>query len=195
MAREIVDLAAIDYRDVPSHGRSTMNRRSALNLTAITALWLALLPPAAVAQQNTLKDQLVGTWAFVSGVETHKDGTKTTDLWGPNPRGLFILTSNGRFSFMISRSDLPKFASNNSEQGTPDEYKAVMQGIIAYIGTWSVDEASKILTTNNEAGSFPNFVGRSQKRNITSLTEDELKYTNPTTSNGAVVEGVWKRVK
>jgi hypothetical protein len=171
-----------------------MNRRSALNSTAITALGLALLPSEATGQQNTLKDQLVGTWAFVSAVETHKDGTKTTDRWGPNPRGLFILTSNGRFSFMISRSDLPKFASNNSNQGTPDEYKAVMQGMIAYIGTWSVDN-SRILTTNNEAGSFPNFVGRTQKRQITSLTEDELRYTNPTTSEGAVIEGVWKRVR
>ena len=81
-----------------------------MNLTPITGLWLALLPLVAVAQKNTLKDQLVGTWAFVPAVETHKDAIKTTDRWGANPKGLFILTSNGRFSFMISRSDLPQIS-------------------------------------------------------------------------------------
>jgi Lipocalin-like domain len=170
-----------------------MNRRSIIGLSAIIGLGLIALPRPVVSQQQLLKEQLVGTWTFVSAVETHKDGTKITDRWGPNPKGLFILASNGRFSFMISRSDIPKFASNNSNQGSADENRAVVRGMIAYIGTWSVDEASKTMTMNNEAGSFPNLVGRSQKRIITSLTGDELKYTNPVTSEGAVVEAVWKR--
>ena len=96
---------------------------------------------------------------------------------------------------MISRSDIPKFAVNNRTQGTADENKAVVQGIIANIGTWSVDEASKTLTTNIEAGSFPNLNGGSQKRNITSLTADELKYTNPATTTGTSSDVVWRRAK
>ena len=101
----------------------------------------------AVAQQAMLKQQLVGTWMFVSTVDTNKDGTKT-DRWGPNPKGLMILDADGHVSFMISRSDIPKFAVNNVNQGTAAENTAVVHGIIAWIGTWSVDEASKILTTN-----------------------------------------------
>jgi hypothetical protein len=171
-----------------------MKRRNIISLFAIVGLGVVALSGPAVSQQ-LLKEQLVGTWTFVSASETHKDGTRITNRWGANPKGLFILASNGQFSFMISRSDIPKFASNNSNQGTADENKAVVQGMIAYIGTWSVDEGSRTLTTHNEAGSYPNLVGRSQKRIITSLTGDELRYTNPVTSEGAVVEGVWKRVK
>jgi hypothetical protein len=171
-----------------------MNRRSIIGLSAVMALGLVVLPGPAVSQQQPLKEQLVGTWTFVSVVETNKDGTKT-NRWGANPKGLAIFAANGRYSFMISRSDIPKFAVNNVTQGTADENKAVLQGIITNIGTWSVDEASKTLTTNIEAGSFPNLNGSSQKRIIISLTTDELKYTNPASTIGTIAEAVWKRAK
>jgi hypothetical protein len=171
-----------------------MNRRTILSIFAMTALGLASLPGGAVAQQKWLKEQLVGTWTFVSAVETSKDGAKS-ERWGSNPKGLIIFEANGRYAFMISRSDIPKFAANNVNQGTAEENKAVVQGIIANIGTWSVDEASKTITTNIEAGSFPNLNGNSQKRIISSLTMDELKYTNPASTTGTVAEAVWKRAK
>jgi hypothetical protein len=63
-----------------------MKRRSVIGMSAILALGLALLPGTAVCQQKPMKDQLVGTWAFVSAVDT---GGKT-DRWGPNAKGLAI---------------------------------------------------------------------------------------------------------
>jgi hypothetical protein len=62
---------------------------------------------------------------------------------------------------------------------TPEESKIAIQGLTANFGTWSIDEATKTLVTNIEAASSPNLTGGSQKRIITSLTADELKYTNP----------------
>jgi Lipocalin-like domain len=171
-----------------------MNRRSMFSLSAITVLGLTMLPTGAFSQQKTLKEQLIGTWTFVSAVETNKEGVKS-DRWGPNAKGLIIFEANGRYSFMISRSDIPKFAVNNASQGTAEENKAVLNGIIANIGTWSVDETTKIFTTNIEAGSFPNLNGNSQKRVVSSLTADELKYTNPASSAGTVAEAVWRRAK
>jgi hypothetical protein len=53
---------------------------------------------------------------------------------------------NGHFSEIIIRSDLPKFASNNREAGTPEENKAAMQGSIAYFGTYSVSDTDKVVT-------------------------------------------------
>jgi hypothetical protein len=38
-----------------------MNRRSILKLSTFTALSIALLPDSAVAQQKSLKDQIVGS--------------------------------------------------------------------------------------------------------------------------------------
>ena len=71
----------------------------------------------------------------------------------------------------------------------------MLQGSIAYYGTWAVDEASKTLTTNVEAATYPNLNGATQKRTITSLTADELKYTNPATTAGTSSDVVWRRAK
>jgi hypothetical protein len=49
-----------------------------------------------------------------------------------------------------------------------------IQGMTANFGTWSVDEATKNITTNIDAASNPNLVGGTQKRIITSLTAEEL---------------------
>ena len=173
-----------------------MRRLSMLTMTTMSLLFLgiALLAGDAVAQQKTLKEQLVGTWTFVSAVDVQKDGSKT-DRWGPNPKGMVMFDANGRYAFVITRSDLPQFASKNVTQGTAEENKAVVQGLIVHFGTYSVNEADKILTTHVEGSSFPNLNGIDQKRTITSLTADELKYTNPATATGTTAEAVWKRAK
>jgi hypothetical protein len=67
--------------------------------------------------------------------------------------------------------------------------------MIANIGTWTVDETTKTITTNIEAGSFPNLNGNTQKRVISSLTADELKYTNSASAVGTVDEAVWRRAR
>ena len=157
---------------------------SSFRMSAIVSLCLALFAPPATAQQAPLKDQLIGTWTMVSGAAR----------FGKNPKGQMIFLPNGRYSFIISQ-DLPKFAANNVTQGTADENAAVVKGTIANFGTWSVDEATKTLTTNVEASTYPNLNGGSQKRVISSLTADELKYSNPTSAAGTVDEAVWKRVK
>jgi hypothetical protein len=54
-----------------------MNTRSMLSLSIITALGFAL-PSSGVAQQKSLKDQIVGSWALVQAVDTHADGTNST---------------------------------------------------------------------------------------------------------------------
>ena len=55
-----------------------------------------------------------------------KDGVKS-DRWGPNPRGRAIFEANGRYTFMIFRTDIPKFASNNMNQVTAEEAKAAIR--------------------------------------------------------------------
>ena len=96
---------------------------------------------------------------------------------------------------MIMRSDLPKFAANTSDQGTADESKAILKGLIVHFGTYSVNEADKTVTTRIEGSSFPNLSGMEQKRIISSLATDELKYTNPATATGTTAEAIWRRAK
>jgi Lipocalin-like domain len=171
-----------------------MKRRDVLSISAMMALGLALLPGGAVAQQKPLKEQLVGTWLFVSSTDTQKDGTKL-DRWGPNAKGMLTFDANGRYALAINRAGLPKFASGRVDQGTVEENKAVMQGSIFHFGTYSVNEGDKTVTTQIEGGSFPNLYGGSQKRVITSLTADELKYDNPGTTIGTTTNVTWRRAK
>jgi hypothetical protein len=159
-----------------------MNRHSILSISAMTALGLAVLPGSAVSQQRLLKDQLVGSWSFVSAVNTRADGTKV-DTFGPNPGGLLMFDDNGRYASLVVRPGVPKFASNNREAGTAEENKAAMQGSIAHVGRYTVNEADRSVMFHIEYSSFPNWNGTEQRRPIT-IAGDEMKYIVPTPSTG-----------
>jgi hypothetical protein len=146
----------------------------------------------ALAQEKSMKDRLIGTWHFVSSTARQTDGSPQ---WGENPKGLFIFTENGHFSWQVFRSDRPHFASNNRLNATPEELKATNQGALAYFGTYSVDEVNKVVTFRTEASTFPNSEGEVLKRIITRLTPDEMIYTNPSTTLGDRVEAVWRRAE
>ena len=169
-----------------------MNRRTVLNLSAITALGFALPSSRAVAQQKSLKDQLVGTWTVVSSTTKLPDGSLA---WGANPKGLYIFTDNGRYSSHLLRSDRPKFASNNRATGTPEENKAAVLGNSSNFGTYSLNEANKTLTIRFEGSSFPNSEGTEQTRPFT-ISGDDLTMTNPAPSvGGSASQLVLKRAK
>jgi len=158
-----------------------MNRRNILSLSAVTALGLALPSPNAVAQ--SAKD-LVGAWTIVSA----------GDAYGPTPKGALLFDANGHFSLQLMRHDLPKYASNNRTQGTPAEYKATVEGGLAYFGTYAVNGTNLILRI--DGSSFPNWNGTEQTRTNVTVTGDELKYTNTAPSGGgSAAVLVWKRVK
>jgi len=114
-------------------------------------------------------------------------------MYGPNPQGLASFNSNGRYILLISRSGQPKFASNNRMEGTPEEYKAVVQGMNAHFGRYTVNEADKTITFHIETSTFPNWNGAEQKRPFT-LTGDEFKWTTAG-SSGGMAEVVLKRAK
>jgi Lipocalin-like domain len=171
-----------------------MNRRSIRSLAAIIALGLTLLPGTSTAQQKSIKDQIAGTWIFVSALDIYPDGRKN-DRWGSNPKGVFIFDGNGHYAQFITRSDLPKIAGGTADKGTAEENKAIVQGLVASFGTYTVNEAEKTIITHVEGGAFPNLIGVDQKRVILSLTADELKYTNPATSTGTKAEATWRRAK
>ena len=110
-----------------------MNRRIALALTTFALSGLILSAGAAAAQQKSLKEQLVGAWTFVSAADSDN-----RQLFGPNSKGVMILDASGQYAQIIVRPDVPKFATNNRLQGTPEENKAAVEGTTANFGTWTV---------------------------------------------------------
>ena len=167
-----------------------MQRLSGLLVSTMWLMFLVVALPAGGALGQTAKD-LVGTWTWVSVENTRPDGTKV-QLYGPNPKGVLIFDNSGRFFFLQARPGRPKFASNNRNEGTPEENKATVQGSLAYSGTYSVSD--KTLIFKIDASTYPNAEGTEQKRTIT-LTGDQLKYTNPSPTVGGTSEAVLKRVK
>ena len=159
---------------------------------AIAALSATLVATPALG--TSLKDQLVGTWIYVSSTATRDDGST---LPRPSLQGAVTYNADGRFHFITTRTDAPKYASNDITRPSADEAMAIASGgSVAYTGTYSVDENTKTIHLNIEACTFPNLIGApNQRRIITSITADEMKFTNPRTLAGLTLELVWKRAK
>ena len=66
---------------------------------------------------------------------------------------------------------------------------------IAYYGTYTVNAAEKVVILHLDASTFPNQIGTDQKRTISFLTADELKYSHPAAMSGVQVHQVWKRAE
>ena len=167
-----------------------MNRRTTLAQSAMTVLCLIVAAPG-VASGQSAKD-LVGTWTLVSTDTVRPDGGRIP-TFGDTPNGLIVFTSDGHFIYLYSRGDLPKFVSNNRTTGTPEENRAVVQGSIAYFGTYSVND--RVINVHIEGSTFPNWEGADQKR-LFAVSGDELRIINPTPSIGwGTAQVIWKRAK
>ena len=91
-----------------------MNGRTRLAMTATGLLCLAvgLSASASLAQQKSLKEQLVGTWTLVSSDQVRPDGSKLKQF-GANPRGINVFGAKGRFFLMIASADNSTIASKD----------------------------------------------------------------------------------
>jgi Lipocalin-like domain len=95
---------------------------------------------------------------------------------------------------MIMRSDLPKFTDR--AKATPEDSKAVVQGSIAYYGTYTVDEPSKTVTLHVDGSTVSALNGTDQKRIIKSISADEMNTLNPVTTEGGLpADTIYKRAK
>jgi Lipocalin-like domain len=150
-----------------------------------------LFAPTPFAQSTK---SLAGAYSGVAFKQTDGSG-KISDVFGPNPRAMMVLTADGRYSIIVMREKLPKFASNSRLKATPEENSAVVAGSIAHFGRYSVDEKEKTITFHVESSTFPNWDGAPQKRPFTAKG-DELTYRVPVASTGAgSAEITWKRMK
>jgi hypothetical protein len=152
-----------------------------------------VLSSAAFAQQKSVKEQIVGAWTLVA-VTSEMDDGKSGEPFGPSPKGVIIFSSDGHFSLFQSRAEIPKIAANDRGKATPEEAQTIVASSIAYYGTYSIDENTKVMLVNLTASTYANLAAiPNQKRTITLLTSDELKFDNPRTPNGMTLRTSWKR--
>jgi hypothetical protein len=158
-----------------------MERREFIALLGVAA---AMMPSSAHAEMQHLAepkagrspDKLAGTWSFASSVNTRKDGS-TFDRWGENPQGIFMF-DGGHYAQIIIGGESRVFGAK----------------VYCAFGTYRLDDSGKSLVTRIKACSVSKTVGTIQSRAILTLTADELKYSNPSTSTGSIAEVLWKRM-
>lgn len=167
-----------------------MQRRTILAAGLAAAITTAL-PAAQAFAGESLREKVLGTWQLVSLVVNQ--GEKKVNLFGDGARGIQIMSPDGRFANIITRSSLPLYAGGNRMKGTPEEYTAIGQGSNALFGTWEVDEENDLVIFNVEVSTFPNWEGEVQRR-VSTVEGGVWRYVNPMTAIGpGNVEVVWKR--
>lgn len=162
-------------------------------LTSALLLAFFLSTDNALAQQKTIKEQLVGSWILVSNNNIAPNGEKR-QLFGNNPKGMTIYDASGWYVQLQINPDRSKFKGKTRLDGTAEENRAVVHTTAGHFGTWSVNEEDKTLTVHQEANVFPNDDGQVSTRAIT-LTGDELTVRTPNPSSGGSAVLVWRRVE
>lgn len=164
-----------------------MLRSKLLSLTLFALGGLAI--PTAHAEKP-LKEQIVGTWIYVSSTGKNADGSS---FERPPLQGAVTYTADGHFHFIATRPDLPKYASGDARKPTPEEAMAVASGAVAYTGTYTVDEANKTINATVKAATFRHLMEEPQRRVISAISDTEMTFINPRTPSGQSLEIRWKR--
>jgi hypothetical protein len=97
--------------------------------------------------------------------------------------------ASGRYIEVMAARGRPKAGRNSPA----DAVKAAAQGVVANFGTWSANDADKIITRHREGALFPNAEGTDTK-DTASLAGDELRLVDadPNPFAGA---SVYRRAK
>jgi Lipocalin-like domain len=165
------------------------NRTGLVTFGASAALAAALSMPGIVLGQS-LKEQIVGTWRTAS-IYNEAGGTKM-HLYGEKPAGLTVFDRSGNYISYLSKPDLPKFAIANRLKGTDAEYRAVVQGMVAGYGTYTVQ--GDTVTIKWIASSYPNRAGTTEKRTY-KVSGDEMTSVNPSAAAGGTSYSKLVRMK
>ena len=119
--------------------------------------------------------------------EVYPDG-KTDHPWGPAVKGAVNFNPNGKVMLMIIGADLP------TPSGKPQESS---RQVVAYFGTYAVDDAANTVTYTAERATFPVFDGLARKATVTvsgdELTQKSASVTGPQGTFTPVL--IFKRAK
>jgi len=162
-----------------------------INHFALVLLAVALLGPGTASAEVTGKE-VVGTWKLVSAANM-KHG-KHKDLFGSNPLGQVVFDEHGKYTLVMMRSDIPRFANNNRKKGSATENAAVIHGSIAHFGSYSYNARDKTYTLHIKASTYPNWDNATQTRRLT-VHGNEMLWDNPAGSTGGSLKIILKRLK
>jgi len=122
-------------------------------LFASSLLAISLAPTIGSAQDKSFKDSIVGAWIITSVSDNYDNGQKR-DNWGGVVGGQITFGRTGRFTQIIIGPQMTAMKSDDPRK--PDAM------IVAYYGTYTVDEAKKTITGKVERASYSARAGSTQ---------------------------------
>jgi hypothetical protein len=149
---------------------------------AIAALAATAAMPA---QAQSLKQQIVGAWSLTSGSEQTADGSKVK-VWSS---GELFLDPSGRFAFLV-------FADRPKAEGVADP-RVPVAPMVAYFGTYDLDEGTQTLTYHVSTASTPAFNGMTRGSRVTVVGDILTTVSTPVkTPKGDIIPiNEWRREK
>jgi hypothetical protein len=99
----------------------------------------------AMAQEKSLKEAVIGPWLITAVFDEYQSGEKK-DNWGGQVKGQITFGRTGRFTQIIIGQPIAAMKSDDPRK--PDA------PVVAYFGSYTVDEAGKKITGKIEAASY-----------------------------------------
>lgn len=115
--------------------------------------------------ENSVESWLPGTWNMVSFQIEYPNG-HIIYPFGKDARGRLIYESGGRMAVQLMDPARPGLNSQDPLAATESLHKKAFVGYAAYYGTYSVNNAEKIIVHHIEAALIPDWVGTAQKRSF-----------------------------
>jgi hypothetical protein len=171
-----------------------MKRAALLIVLAV----LALPRPASAQrdQASSIQQQILGTWKLLSYVREEIPSGAKSDVMGAHPSGYINYGRDGRMIVIIVGSDRKKPVG---PVVTPEEAEALIRSMLAYAGTYTVDNDAKTVTHHIAVSWDQSRTGESHVRTY-ELDGDRLTLTtqpsnDPATGKKTVRTLIWERVK
>src|ERR1700743_3015050 len=121
-----------------------MDRRHTLRFCVMAGLGFVAWGSNVLAQAQTksAKDLIVGSWTLMIADDVANEGNNVP-AFGPLPKGTATFSGDGHYSIEL-------MSSSGSQQP------------LRYSGTYTVDDAGKVLTLRVDQASLPNWQGTTQ---------------------------------
>jgi Lipocalin-like domain len=132
---------------------------------------LAQAPNPAKAQ--SLRDQLIGAWSLVS---CDPKFPAFYAACGKDPNGIVMYDASGRYAVIFALRGRPKVSAGRNSPA--EELKAMVAGVVANFGTWSVNETDKTIAVHVDGALYPNTEGMEPSPDTISISGDELTIGN-----------------
>lgn len=171
-----------------------MKRASLLVLLGCLTISYQASPQAGPAP--SVREQILGTWKLLSYVREELPSGASSDVMGPRPSGYINYARDGRMMVIIVGTDRRKPAA---AVATPAEAQALLSSMLAYAGTYTIDERARTVTHHIDVSWDETRTGESHLRTyrlegdrLTLITQPSR---DPATGKKTVRTVTWERVR